>query len=225
MIRNKKDYKYYLEADRIASGVYRSKSFKSRIKHWLFPPVIYGFQKKLRKLEYYTNVKKGPVYKLYTLFLAVRFRKLSAKLGFSIPINVCGPGLNIAHIGTIVINKNSKIGENCRIHACVNIGSQAGFFDRAPEIGDNCYIGPGTKIYGKIKIANGTAMGANAVVNKSCEEQDCVLAGVPAKVIGKSNTLEMLIPGTVIIDKGYASKLDSGELFYHELREKFDLTS
>ena len=50
-----------------------------------------------------------------------------------------------------------------------------------PELGDNIYLGPGCKIFGKIKIADGTKIGANAVVNKSCICKDSILVGVPAK--------------------------------------------
>lgn len=102
-------------------------------------------------------------------------------LGFTIPTNVFGPGLNIAHRGTIVVNGFTKVGANCRIHACVNIGTKAGYRDVAPTIGDNVYIGPGVKIFGDVKIANGVAIGANAVVNKSFEEEHVTIAGVPAK--------------------------------------------
>lgn len=38
--------------------------------------------------------------------------------------------------------------------------------DNAPIIRDNVYIGPGAKLFGKIKIGNNVAIGANAVVNK-----------------------------------------------------------
>lgn len=70
---------------------------------------------------------------------------MSIRLGFTIPLNVFGPGLCIAHRGTIVVNKNAKVGKNCRIHACTNIGSNIDGVS-APQIGNNVYIGPGAKI-------------------------------------------------------------------------------
>ena len=45
------------------------------------------------------------------------------------------------------------------------------------------YIAPGAKIYGNIIIANNIAIGANAVVNKSFEEENILIAGNPAKKI------------------------------------------
>jgi len=137
----------------------------------------------MRKLEYYTNCKNSGLGKLYIYYLKYKFRNISLKNGFSIPINVFGPGLCIVHYGTIVINRNAKIGSNCRIHACVNIGASGGN-KGAPQIGDNVYIAPGAKIYGNITIANNIAIGANAVVNKSFDQENIVIGGVPAQHIG-----------------------------------------
>lgn len=105
---------------------------------------------------------------------------MSVCLGFTIPLNVFGPRLCIAHRGTIVINKDTRVGENCRIHACTNIGTGRGGAS-APQIGNNVYIGPGAKIFGDIEIADNIAIGANSVVNKSFYEAGISIAGVPAK--------------------------------------------
>jgi serine acetyltransferase len=116
---------------------------------------------------------------------------LGLLLNFSIPPNAFGPGLSIAHYGTIVVNSNARIGANCRIHVCVNIGADARDGTKAPHIGDNCYIGPGAKIFGAIKIGNHVAIGANAVVNKSFVENNVSLGGIPAKVISETGTGEI----------------------------------
>ena len=136
--------------------------------------------------------------------LKTRYRKLSFKLGFSIPINVCGPGLALAHYGSIVINPHTEIGSNCLIHSGVNIGTQAGYSDKAPKIGDFCYIGPGAKLFGDVTIPNHTAIGANAVVNKSFKEEYTSIAGVPA-VVKKTGveTLNFIRPAVLMIKYGY----------------------
>ena len=137
----------------------------------------------LRKLEYFSNRNDlGIFQRVFLLILRYRFRKWSIKLGFSIPINVFGPGLAIVHYGTIIVNHNARIGANCRIHACTNIGASGGS-NKAPIIGDNVYIAPGAKIFGDIFIANNTAIGANAAVNKSFLEENTLIAGIPARVI------------------------------------------
>jgi serine O-acetyltransferase len=181
MIKSKADYEFYLEADRIAKGLPKKTSLLKRVKDLLYPNHIWKFQKILRKLEYYKNCKKGIGTTISRLFITRKYYKLSLKLGFSIPLNVFGPGLSIAHIGTIIINAGTKVGANCRLHACVNIGTEAGYANKTPIIGDNCYIGPGVKMYGDILLANGIVIGANTVVNKSFNDDNIAIAGVPAK--------------------------------------------
>jgi serine O-acetyltransferase len=122
---------------------------------------------------------------------------LSVELGFSIPENVFGPGLSIVHYGTIVVHKNAKVGKNCRIQACTNIGASGGT-DDAPIIGDNVYIGPGAKIYGGITLANNIAVAANSCVNKNFLENNVLIGGIPAKIIKKID-ITKIIPCSKII--------------------------
>ena len=183
MINSRKDYFDYLEADRIALA--RSHSLKG-----LLLDDIWRFQKLMRKLEYFTNCRKN---RLQRFWLAYRYNRFGVRLGFSIPINTFGPGLSIAHYGTIIVNQGARIGANCRLHACVNIGTEAGKSHAAPTIGDNCYIGPGAKIFGEIILGDNIALGANAVVNKSFPEGNATLGGVPAKIISPKTSEGMLI--------------------------------
>jgi serine O-acetyltransferase len=185
MIRSKEDYKKYLEADRISLN--KTKNIKSI----LFDDV-WKFQRLMRKLEYITNCKKNKILKLYITY---RYRNLGRKLGFYIPINVFGPGLSIAHPGTIVINGGVKIGSNCRLHVCVNIGAEAGNGNHVPQIGDNCYIAPGVKMFGNITLGSNIAIGANAVVNKSFLEDNITIGGIPGKVISNKSSEGLLIKG------------------------------
>lgn len=176
MIKNKTDLKLYLKLDEQALGIKRN-----LIKDFLFPNQIWKFQKLLRHLEYYTNAPSlsNKFLKLITWY---RFRKISMKLGFSIPVNVFGPGLSIAHYGTIIVNSQAKVGSFCRLHACVNIGASGGG-KKAPQIGNNCYIGPGVIMFGDINIADNITIGANATVNRSCPTQNSIIAGTPAKIV------------------------------------------
>ena len=185
MINSRQDYLYYLEADRIALGKPKY-SFKVLIKEYFTVDLIWQFQRLLRKAEYFKNIRRKQSFigKIRYILIKRRFKIKSIKLGFSIPENVFGPGLAIIHYGTIIINQESKIGKNCRIQACVNIGASGGK-EGAPTIGDNVYIGPGAKIYGDIKIPNNCAIAANAAVNKSFLEEGSVIGGVPAKIIGE----------------------------------------
>jgi len=191
MITSKKEYKYYLEADRLA--------FNKKGKPRIIGDIVWKFQRLLRKVEYYMNCKKSILSKPFYLFFLLRYYLLGIRLGFSIPPNVFGPGLCIVHRGTIVIAEGAKIGANCRIHACVNIGTKAGYENLVPKIGNNVYIGPGVKIYGDIEIADGIAVGANAVVNKSFHEPGISIGGVPAKKISEKGSEGMLTKATEIL--------------------------
>ncbi|MBK8614437.1 MAG: hypothetical protein IPN85_13365 [Flavobacteriales bacterium] len=78
------------------------------------------------------------------------FHAQSVRCGFDIPPNVFGPGLSIAHRGTIRVHPDARIGPNCRIH--VDVGRQVlpGPDDLVPTIGENGQIGPGAKLFGNI---------------------------------------------------------------------------
>ncbi|MDB9782775.1 serine acetyltransferase [Winogradskyella sp.] len=183
MIKSNTDYHYYIKEDKKALKI-NNLNLIGQIFNFISPNQIWKFQRTLRKVEYYQNCKNTGLNKIYFYYLKFKFKKISLKLGFSIPPNVFGPGLSIVHYGTIVVNSAAKIGANCRLHVCVNIGASGGEKE-APQLGDNIYIAPGAKIYGNISIANNTAIGANAVVNKSFVEENTVIAGIPAKVIGQ----------------------------------------
>lgn len=185
MIKSYDDYLKYLEADIISLNTTRT------IKNLLLDDIWY-FQRLMRKLEYLTNCRKNILLKI---LIAYRYRRQSRKLGYTIPINVFGPGLAIAHAGTIVINSDVKVGCNCRLHVCVNIGTAAGKISEAPNIGDNCYIGPGVKMFGKINIGPNMVIGANAVVNRSFPEGNLTIGGGPAKAISQKNSDSLLIRG------------------------------
>lgn len=132
----------------------------------------------LRKAEYYTNTGKV----IRSIYYKFKLHRLQNRYSLHVAINTCEKGLNIAHVGPIIINGNAHIGENARIHVGVNIGFNNGG-NKAPRIGNNVYIGPGAKIFGDIDIADNVKIGANAVVNHSCVDEGAVLVGVPAKKI------------------------------------------
>ena len=185
LITSKKDYKKFIAADLASLGV-------ARKRNWLMLNEIVTFQFRLRRLEYALNCARNPIRILIRRFL---YRRIAIKLGISISPNTFGPGLSIAHRGNIVVNGGAQIGANCRVHVGVNIGTEAGKADAAPTIGDNCYIGPGAKIFGPIEIGSNTVIGANAVVNKSYPEGNQTVGGIPAQVISNKSSKGLLIEG------------------------------
>lgn len=180
MIQNKKDYYFYMEADRIISGR-NKKSNKNRLIHFLFPDHIAKFLHLLRTIEYYKNCRLDFIGKLIGKYYQIKFDQLSIKLGFSIPPNVFGPGLHIPHYGTIVVNSNTKVGANCVLHTCVCIAGEG------KVLGNNVYISTGVIITGDIKVTNNITISANSLVNKSFENENLLIGGSPARVIKESN--------------------------------------
>ncbi len=187
MITSREELSYYLSQDAIALRCKR-KNPK------LVGDLIWKFQIILRKTEYFNHMyKKKKYYVLAYSWYKLLFHKYSVKLGVSIPLNVFGPGLSIAHYGTIVVNAAAKVGKNCRLQEGVNIGTTNGS-ECAPQIGDNVFIGTGAKIIGNITIADDVAIGANAVVVKSITEKGVTYGGVPAKKISCNNSHSNLAP-------------------------------
>lgn len=183
MIKSKEEYREYFLMDLKMTHI----DNLSMLKKWNDPR--YFYYKHLRKAEYFTNCRKEFLGKLIAKLYRFIHRKQSYKYGWIIPINVFGKGLCIVHVGTIVVNTDAVIGENCRIHVCTNIGNAiAKGKDGTPVIGNNVYIGPGAKIFGAIRIGDNTVIGANAVVNESYENGNCTIAGVPARVISQKTS-------------------------------------
>ena len=182
MIRSQKELQYYLMQDAIALRC------DSRKRPRILGDMVWKFQIILRKTEYYNNVyrEKKHLFFHYAWY-RLQYRRYAVKLGFSIPLNVFGPGLSIAHYGTIVVSDAAKIGKNCRIHEGVTIGATNGSA-KAPTIGDNVFIGSGAKIIGDISVADDVAIGVNAVVVKSISEAGVTYAGIPARKISSNNS-------------------------------------
>ncbi|TPF93366.1 serine O-acetyltransferase [Bifidobacterium sp. UTBIF-78] len=185
MITSREEYKAYLEQDRIALGEKRS-----------FPlpfDVIWRFERLLRKAEFYRNCHRTPFGKLYSYWLHYRVHGFGQKFGFSIPLNVFGPGLSIAHVGTIVVNGNARVGKNCRIQECTTIGATNGSGD-APVLGDNVFLGSGARVIGKVSVADDVAIGANAVVVHDVPTPGITVAGVPARQVSSHDSHANLNP-------------------------------
>lgn len=92
-----------------------------------------------------------------------------------------GGGLIVQHgYGTIIAPR--KIGKNCWVNQGVTIGYTND--DDCPTLGDNVTVYAGAKILGDVHVGNNVIVAANAVVVKDVED-NCIVGGVPAKVIKK----------------------------------------
>ncbi len=112
---------------------------------------------------------------VYTKALQAKGSWISVDARFkSIPLfphGICG----------VFISGEVSIGRNCVIFQHVTIGSNtlidsSGF--GAPTIGDNCYIGVGAKIIGKVTIGDNVRVGANTVVVQNVPDNSLVISDV-----------------------------------------------
>lgn len=113
----------------------------------------------------------------YAKFLALFARPLPL-LDISSTAEI-GGGLIVQHgYGTIIAPR--KIGKNCWVNQGVTIGYTND--DDCPTLGDNVTVYAGAKILGDVHVGNNVVVAANAVVVKDVED-NCIVGGVPAKVI------------------------------------------
>lgn len=103
---------------------------------------------------------------MYVMASIIRFL-LFDKYGVEIyPSTSIGKGLRMPHLQGIIVVKDAHIGEKCILYHHVTIGANELHGAGTPVIGDNVYIGCGTKIIGRITIGNNVRIGAYAVVTK-----------------------------------------------------------
>ena len=168
MIQNKEEYKEFLESDKKANHI--TQNIHKRLM------ITWKYIKCMRKLEYISNCKLGIINKIIINYYKYKLYRLSVKSGITIPINTFGKGLYIAHHGAIVVNPSAHFGDNCVIQNGVNISEKV-------TGGNHIYLGAGAKLMIGVTIADNVIVGANAVVTKSIEETNIVVAGIPAKKI------------------------------------------
>ncbi|MGF1555882.1 serine O-acetyltransferase [Paucihalobacter sp.] len=134
---------------------------------------------------------KAPNYlkKLLLVFAVISQKFVEVISGISIPYAArIGYGCYIGHFGSIIINANAVIGNNCNISQGVTIGVSGRGDERGvPIIGNNVYLGANAVVAGKISVGDGAVIGANSFVNKNVEANTTVL-GVPAKKISDNNS-------------------------------------
>lgn len=181
MIKTKQDLKNYLSKDMKFYSLYSKRDrFIFRICQDSFY-YINKYVEFLRKEEYYANKYHSKVNTIMCLWYYKRKNRLGNKLGFRIPRNTFGPGLEIYHHGEVIVNEGAKIGANAKLHGGNCIGNN-GKVDYSPMIGDGLDLGIGAKVIGEVRLGNNIRVGANAVVAKSFNEDNLTLVGVPAHI-------------------------------------------
>lgn len=103
--------------------------------------------------------------------------------------------LSFAEPYLVTIGNNVTISSKCTVITHDN--SVIKFIEDSTDlvgevvIGDNCFIGLNSTILPGVHLANGTVVGAGSVVTKSVTEENVVICGNPAKVIGSTSKLSV----------------------------------
>ena len=147
--------------------------------------ILWQHQVFLRKAEYHTNAN----HKLRALYYRFRLRRMQMKYLLFIPLNVCGKGLRIMHLGLIVKNSSAQVGENCLFHVNTTLVAKGTSGD-APVLDEGVIVGVGASVIGGVYVAKNVAIGALAVVTKDIKEKNVAVAGIPAKPISKNGAVE-----------------------------------
>jgi len=83
------------------------------------------------------------------------------------PGAVIGPGLLISHGVGLVIGHKVRIGAGAVLLHQVTIGSPSGRrLEEMPTLGDDVFVGAGSRLIGKIEIGDNVKIGVNSVVTR-----------------------------------------------------------
>lgn len=106
-------------------------------------------------------------------------------LGIELPWKTCvGPGLQLHHGQSLVVNDNTVFGAGCILRSSTTIGNRKlpdGTNSGSPVIGDRVEIGANAVIIGPITIGDDAVIGAGAVVVKNVPAAH-VAVGNPARI-------------------------------------------
>ncbi len=182
-INTKNDLKNWVEYEREKYGG----GIASVIRE-VFPisesDVLRKHQVILRKTEYHTNCR----HKVRALLCKIKLKRIQNKYALHIPINTCGRGLKIMHLGPVLMNGRVTVGKDCSFH--INTALVAGgTSDEVPYLEDGVVVGIGAVVLGNVHVARNVAIGANAVVNKNVVDENIAVAGVPAHKVSDGGGL------------------------------------
>jgi serine O-acetyltransferase len=119
-----------------------------------------------------------------------------------------GHGVWLSRKGNIIMGAKT-LGKGSIVHHNVTIGYGFGSGRKMqrPQIGNNVWIGPGTVIYGNIRIGDGAVIAANSVVNRHVPPR-CVIGGNPPRLICKSHDTKPLMEATSVTPECHFSVME-----------------
>lgn len=142
-ILSKDDLKTWLRYEKDKYGIGNLKIARIKACLGCEREIIFFFQRRLRITEYHKNV--GNKFRYYLSMIMLQHYQ--RKYALNIQPNVCGKGLKIMHLGSILTNGNVRMGENVSLHinTCFVAG---GNNNDVPVIGNNVVVGVGAIVLG-----------------------------------------------------------------------------
>lgn len=104
-----------------------------------------------------------------------------------------GKGVFIDHGLGVVVGETAIVGDGVILYQGVTLGGtgkETG--KRHPTLGENVVVGAGAKVLGNISIGNNVHIGAGSVVLRDVPD-NCIIAGVPGRVIYQESGSERLL--------------------------------
>jgi serine O-acetyltransferase len=101
------------------------------------------------------------------------------------PPAVIGPGFLMPHPIGVGVGGAVKIGRRVKVMGGVRLGggnSEDPDDDGMPQIGDDCWLLDGSKVFGNLTIGEGSVLAASAVLLTSIPARS-VAVGIPARVV------------------------------------------
>lgn len=126
--------------------------------HW-WGKYALGLHALFRPIYLVIETFSSPLARLWTM----PYQFMTLPLGLEIPLGTrIGRGLTLSHTSGVVIHTRAVLGNNCTIHSGVVIGGKG--LGKAPNIGNNVYIGANAILVGDIRIGDNVTIGAGALV-------------------------------------------------------------
>lgn len=132
------------------------------------------------------GIAPKPLRAPFSVVYRALFRTIRNVYGIELPYSaLIGRRVIFEHQHGIVVHGQTVIGDDCIIRQGVTLGlRRLDRMDDAPILGSGVNVGAGAKILGRIRVGDGAAIGANAVVLSDVAPGELVV-GVPARPAGR----------------------------------------
>lgn len=174
-------YKDFYKDDSYAFSTFRDKNGKISRRERMM--IEFKVVKNFRKYQSNYNT-------VWRYFYSLKLRRYRYKYGLEIVNINIGKGFVVGHWGRIVINGESKIGDQFMVTHGVTVGRDIrGKRKGVPTIGNRVAIRANSTVVGNINIGDDVLISPNTFVNFDVPSNSIVI-GNPAKIISRNKASE-----------------------------------